>query len=94
MYGIIYLLTNAATSAKYVGQTIQGLDARFSQHVSDAKAGESTPIASAIREYGQQAFIKKVLETGVPSSKLDDRETHYISLYNTRQPYGYNERMP
>lgn len=58
MYGIIYLLTNAATGAKYVGQTIQGLEARWRGHISDAKDGASTRIASAIREYGQQAFIK------------------------------------
>ena len=62
MYGIIYLLTNTVTSKQYVGQTIQSLDARCSQHVSDAYAGELTLIASVIRTYGEQAFYETSLE--------------------------------
>ena len=50
MYGLIYLFTNTKTDMQYVGQTIQGLDARFNKHVSDTKTGEPSLIANAIQE--------------------------------------------
>ena len=77
---------------QYVGQTIQSLDARFNRHISDAYAGETTPLADAIRLYGRSAFTKEILRIGVRASELNSVEQSYINHYKTRQPYGYNVR--
>lgn len=94
MYGMIYLLTNTRTKKQYVGQTTQSLDARFNRHVSDALAGEPTPLATAIRLHGVQAFTRQILRTLVRVSDLDTVERNYINRYGTLHPYGYNQRLP
>ena len=41
-YGIVYIITNLVNSKKYIGQTIQKIDRRLSQHFSDARRGKMT----------------------------------------------------
>lgn len=94
-YGEIYLIKNFANGLKYVGQTTQSSQERFSQHIRESKAKNrkeyNYPISKGIREYGEEAFDFAVLADKVPVEDLDLIEAHYIDMYNTANPnIGYN----
>ena len=94
-YGEIYIIKNFANKLKYIGQTIQSSQERFSQHIRESKAEGrkeyNYPISRAIREYGEEAFDFAVLAENVPIEDLDLIESHYIDMYDTCNPQkGYN----
>ena len=94
-YGEIYLIKNFANGLKYIGQTVQSSQERFSQHIRESKAKGrkeyNYPISRGIREYGEEAFDFAVLADKVPVEDLDLIEAHYIDMYNTTNPnIGYN----
>ena len=94
MNGKIYILTNKVNGNQYVGQTVMDIEARISKHVSDSKNGTSS-IEIAMRTHGPGNFEYSVLKNGITTQDdLDSWEDHYIRLYNTRYPNGYNERIP
>lgn len=51
--GSIYLIINKLNNKKYVGQTIQGVEKRFSQHSSKS---DCPKLYNAIKKYGKDAF--------------------------------------
>jgi group I intron endonuclease len=88
--GIIYKITNKINNKVYIGQTIQGMEKRWKNHLYYAlKLKKDNKLARAIRKYGENAFLLCILEE---TNELDDREIYYISLYksNTR---GYNTKI-
>ena len=98
--GSIYLMTCKRTGKHYVGQTIQNVQKRVSQHfynAFDTKPGRRgcPKLDSAIKKYGRADFTWKVLETTeslfdrLLYKKLDALEEKYIKLYNSFQN-GYN----
>jgi group I intron endonuclease len=102
--GVVYLMVNATTGKKYVGQTLShrknrgryrpfGAEGRFRDHISEAtnntKRKQCTYLNNAIRLYGADSFTVSVLET-CDRVLLDTRESHYISDLNTLYPFGYN----
>jgi group I intron endonuclease len=88
--GFIYKITNLTNGKIYVGQTVTSIANRFIKHASKAKRGSDDPIGRAIRKYGRENFIIEVLEELIISS-LDDREAHYITSLDCRNPeVGYN----
>jgi hypothetical protein len=59
---LAYLVTNLATGSKYIGITKFSLRERWSGHRSSARpGGPSTPIARALRKYGEAAFRIEVI---------------------------------
>ncbi len=78
MIGKIYKVTNLINGKLYVGQTIQ-----------NDKKGHGILISKAYRKYGKTNFRYEVIEY-VHTSKLDEREKFYISLYESQSPNGYN----
>ncbi len=99
MSGVIYKITCTATNKSYIGQAKThktkngkpykyGSKGRWSDHKATAKTS-TTPLASAIRELGADAFVVVDLET-VKESDLDATEAHWIETENTLQPNGYN----
>ena len=94
-FGEIYLIKNFANGLKYVGQTIQSSQERFSQHIRESKTKGrreyNYPISIAIREYGEEAFDFGILAEKVPIEDLDLIEAHYVDMYETTNPSkGYN----
>lgn len=67
--GVIYFLQNTINGKGYVGQTIQKLSARLSQH----KNGKDQLIDKAIQKYGWENFTHEVLEENIPREMLDER---------------------
>jgi hypothetical protein len=64
---LAYLVTNLATGSKYIGITKFSLRERWSGHRSSARpGGPSTPIARALRKYGEAAFRIEVIANATP----------------------------
>jgi group I intron endonuclease len=87
--GIIYCYTNKNTGKKYIGQTIHP-EQRKRNHLHEAVVKESDYyFHRSIRKHGIDAFDYEVLEENVKN--LNDRENHYINMYDTLWPNGYNQ---
>lgn len=87
--GIIYCYTNKNTGKKYIGQTIHP-DQRKATHKSKALTeGSDYYFHRSIRKHGWDNFDYEVLEDNVED--LNDRENHYINMYDTLWPNGYNQ---
>ena len=99
--GQIYLITNNVTNGKYIGQTINSLKSRLSDHKRNAfKLKYRCPLYCAIRKYGIENFSIINVETlceddeFVLADKLNEREVYFIKVYNTfvsdNTEFGYN----
>jgi hypothetical protein len=80
----IYKITDKITGQSYIGQSVN-LQDRFKQHI---KAGLSSAPATnklyqAMKKDGLYNFTFEILEE-VPKDKLNERETYYIELYQTK----------
>lgn len=87
--GIIYVITNKINNKKYIGQTINTLNVRWSLHKYDANRGVERPLYRAIRKYGIENFTIEVIES-IPRNKLNEKEKYWIKKLNTLTPNGYN----
>jgi group I intron endonuclease len=82
---IIYQIINLITQDSYVGQTIQKINNRFSNHKSYARNGCKTHLCNAIRKYGEENFIINVLEEDIYDRKnLNEKEKIYIEKLNPK----------
>ena len=97
MLGYIYKITNTYNNKVYIGKTIQKVQRRFKQHISNALKNDyrlrHIHLYSAIREHGPERFKVEVIESmTVPNAKdLNDRESYWITLYDSTNPEkGYN----
>lgn len=82
---IIYQIINLITYDTYVGQTIQKINNRFSNHKSYARNGGKTHLCNAIRKYGEQNFIIKILEENICDRELlNQKEQHHIQKLKPR----------
>jgi len=87
--GIIYCYTNKVTGKKYIGQTIHP-EQRKRNHLHEAMERDSNYyLHRSIRKHGWNNFDYEVLEENVEN--LNERENHYINMYNTLWPSGYNQ---
>jgi group I intron endonuclease len=88
--GIIYLITNKDNGHKYVGQTTQGMNKRWKQHIREALKMSDKPLHCALRKYGNHRFsIQEIDECD--ENLLNEREEYWIQHYNTfKSENGYN----
>ena len=88
--GIIYLITNKINGNKYIGQTTQSMNKRWSAHIQESLRLSDKPLHRAFRKYGVDKFnIKQIDECDI--SILNEREQYWISYYNTfNNAKGYN----
>ena len=97
-FGEIYIIKNFVNGKRYIGQTVQGSQERFSQHIREAYAKGRKEynycLSRGIRKYGKESFDYAVLADKVPLDKLDLVEEHYIDMYQTTNPeLGYNNSI-
>ena len=83
---LIYMLLNVVNRKMYVGQTVQSVKKRFSQH-----AVNNCLVGRAIRKHGKAAFKLVVLDV-VPFDERDDAERKWIRNAGCIWPLGYNLR--
>ena len=89
MKGFIYIIRNTINDKVYIGQTRTNINQRWSEHLRHARYGDQV-INRAMRKYGVDKFYIETLEI-CEVSKLDEREIHYIDLYDsTDKSKGYN----
>ena len=91
--GSIYLITNEITGSKYVGQTKNSVERRFTEHKRDAKKhAYNSLLHSAMRKYGFENFSIRTLEDNIPLEKLNEKEIEWIEKENTfiDSGKGYN----
>lgn len=89
-YGIVYALINMINGKMYVGQTTQGIDARWRQH--KLLQGKCRALEAALSKYGSDAFyIDKLCEAST-QKELDSLEAHWVATLGTISPAGYNLR--
>ena len=91
---IVYKLTNIVNNKIYIGGTSDKLDDRFHQHVLKSNAGSNYPLHKAIREYGEDAFTRVVLEECESLQQLNEREAYWIAtLSASNSEIGYNNKV-
>ena len=88
--GRIYKITNTINNKTYIGQTVQCINKRWYDHISQAKASKNPGyFQKAIRKHGKHAFVVELLEDNIPNELLDDKERAYIAQFNSYSA-GYN----
>lgn len=88
---LIYKVTNQINQKSYVGKTELSFNTRKSNHLSDVKRGCEFAFHRALRKYGEENFVWSIIEDNIEDKKLlDDKERHYIALYESFGPKGYN----
>ena len=102
-YCEIYKITNNTSGKIYVGQAVShilnhkryrpyGYEGRFRCHISEAfstKKNQSHYLNNAIRKYGVEDFVVELIEC-CEIINADEKEIHYIKLFNSLYPNGYN----
>jgi len=91
-YGIIYELFCVTTGLRYVGQTVQTLNARWRGHIRAAQHGVDWELPQAIRTHGVSNFERRVICECQSRSELNEAEQLWINTLNTVWPHGYNMR--
>lgn len=89
MNGEIYIIKNDINDKVYIGQTTQGSEVRFKQHIKLLKSNEKQLIHKAIKKYGKEHFYFEILESDICIESLDDREEYWIAKYDSVDK-GYN----
>lgn len=92
--GIIYLAKNIKNSKVYIGKTMFTLDKRRQEHKNCAfnigGRDSNTYFYNAIRKYGWDNFVWRVLDIGIPE-ELSYLEQLYIEMFGSSfEALGYN----
>ncbi|GLR67856.1 hypothetical protein GCM10010909_25370 [Acidocella aquatica] len=90
--GCVYMWNHISSGKKYIGLTIDR-NRRNWQHVALSKSKNLVPgtLQHAMAEFGRDQFEFLILEDDVPASDLPARERHWIKLWGTLKPNGYNQ---
>jgi len=84
----IYKVTNNLNGKVYVGQTQGSLAKRWAKHCD--KSSGCVALYRAISKYKKQSFsIEEIYET-LDLEDLNNKEEHFISVFNSLVPNGYN----
>lgn len=87
---VVYKIVNDVNGKMYIGQTIQSIESRMSEHIDSAKKGSMNSIHQAIRQYGAEHFHIEVVTTATTREQLYQLEAYYVDLWNTVEQ-GYND---
>jgi group I intron endonuclease len=87
-YGYIYSITHRESGKVYVGQTVQNVAYRWTQH---CRQGFCVLLYRAIQKHGPKAFDVVTLDTAPDKETLDAKEVFWITkLQSTDRQKGYN----
>ena len=90
-YGCIYRITNLINGKEYIGQTANKYSSkRWDAHKHEAAKGNPKPLYRAMKKYGVENFVFKVMLTNIPVDQLDFYEILWIKKKNSLVPKGYN----
>ena len=88
--GYIYCITNIVNNKQYIGKTLNSVEQRWKEHLSDYKRArcEKRALYDAFVKYGINNFKCETLCECL-DNEIEEKEIYYISLYNTFHN-GYN----
>ena len=87
----VYVIRNIENGKMYIGSTYN-FKKRWENHRRRLRKNEhlNVHLQSSYNKYGKDSFKFQIIEITSPE-KARERESYYISLYNTLNPkYGYN----
>jgi group I intron endonuclease len=87
---IIYTATNKINRLIYVGKTSQTLKARIKDHRTCIAKGNRQYFINALRKYGIEGFLWKIVCNVSLASLLSEKEIYWIAKLNTFKGPGYN----
>lgn len=97
--GYIYIIRNTVNNKAYIGQTIQTLSTRFSNHIRDSKVINyetldflyKSKLYNAFRKYGYDKFYIELIEE-CSNEELNEKEIYYIKYFDSFNK-GYNTTL-
>lgn len=89
---LIYKITNIKNNKAYIGQTYNTFQIRYDTTNWWDSTRLSKLVKYAVKKYGSDNFKVEILfeQKELNKNLLNDLEIHFIRLYNTMAPYGYN----
>lgn len=86
----IYVVANQVNGKRYVGQS-KDATKRFATHKKNARRNVDGALYSAIRKYGADKFVMRVIESCPTRDRANEMERRWISLCSSRtHEHGYN----
>lgn len=82
-FNYVYVTTNLLNRKQYIGS-------HCTNNIDDSYIGSGRLFLKAVRKYGKCNFIREILEECETAIIAREKERHYIELYNTLDPNGYN----
>jgi group I intron endonuclease len=96
--GIIYIIKNIVNYKIYIGQTKSSVLKRWNGHMSSYRQFLKNPehikciaLNNAFKKYGLENFVI-ITFRDLDDDRLDDQEKHYIKVFGSISPNGYNIR--
>ncbi|MGI2259153.1 GIY-YIG nuclease family protein [Shewanella sp. GXUN23E] len=92
-FGYLYLITNNINGKRYVGQTMQKINARWEGHVKYASKINNPSrksLSAAILRYGSDKFEIQKIDEASSHDELNKLERYWIKTLKTIAPEGYN----
>jgi hypothetical protein len=84
---IVYCLENTANGMRYIGQSCQSLNDRWS-HRAEARRGGSMSLLRAIREFGAETFVGHTVMRGLTRDEANAWERELIAAYPIERLYN------
>ncbi|CAB4125809.1 grpIintron_endo, group I intron endonuclease [uncultured Caudovirales phage] len=82
---IVYKIVNNLNGKVYIGQTVNTIECRFSQHGRD-----DGYLSKSIKKHGKENFTIHVIARCTSREELNNRERFCIRIFNSLAPNGYN----
>ena len=77
IYGFIYIWTNQINGMKYLGK-------RWG-NINDKYVGSGKYFRNALKKYGQESFVREIIEYVETKEHLKEREQYWLDHYNVAQ---------
>jgi group I intron endonuclease len=90
-YGVIYKITNISNDKSYIGQTIaKNPKHRYRAHFTKSRSVDLVYRSYVFNDKNKSLYNFEILYNATSLQDLNEKEVHYIGLYNTLVPNGYN----
>jgi group I intron endonuclease len=87
---LIYRALNKINGKSYIGKTEKTLEIRKGWHLSSVRQNSKYAFHKALVKHGYESFEWQILDNATDLQELNNKEKHYISLYESFGPNGYN----
>lgn len=85
MYGYVYKITNLITNKIYIGKHKYPIPKLDENYITSG-----TYIRNSIDFYGEENFLREIVDTAETLEELNTKEKFWIENLNCRYPNGYN----